>query len=298
MSDKIANFEDYKNKAAKSKPEPEAKPIKEPEVEPVNEPEAKPKTEQEVPPRQESVSQDTMNIEIEDPYQFLNASEREEYILQRQKELMKEQELASGKEEPKREEQPRKEEDYPGEEDDYPEDDEDYPDEDDEDYPEDDEDYPEDDEDYDEEDDEDYPEDDEDYDGEDEDDKQSGVVTMELVVRIASIITGIVILFFVGMVLKTRVFDRFFAPDPDTAQTVAVAVPAGFTQTGDTVVVSGASSLNLRSVPDASSKDTIVLQVPEGAELTRIAVSDAGDWALVEVDGQQLYGSMKYLTVK
>ena len=52
MSDKITSFEDYKNKAVT--PEP--------------------------------VSQDTMNIEIEDPYQFLTAQEREEYILQRRKE--------------------------------------------------------------------------------------------------------------------------------------------------------------------------------------------------------------------
>ena len=93
-------------------------------------------------------------------------------------------------------------------------------------------------------------------------------------------------------------FDRYFAPDPDTTQTVTVAIPAGFTETNDVVVVMGASSLNLRSVPDASSKETIILQVPEGTELRRIAVSDGGTWALVEVEGQQLYGSMKYLTAK
>jgi hypothetical protein len=291
---KIANFEDYKNKAAKSKSEQVVKPEPMPESKPEPKPESKPET--------APVSQDTMNIEIEDPYQFLNASEREEYILQRQKELMKEQgikipddeseeEEYSEKDRHDRDRDYREEEDYPDEEDypeddeDYPEDDEDYPDEDEEDYPDDDDDYPDEDE-------------DEDDDEEDDEERPSRGINMERLVRIASVITGLVILLFVALVLKNKVFDKYFAPDPDTAQTVTVAIPEGFTETNDTVVVMGASSLNLRSVPDASSKDTVVLQVPEGTELRRIAVSDAGNWALVEVEGQQLYGSMKYLTAK
>ena len=123
---------------------------------------------------------------------------------------------------------------------------------------------------------------------------------MNLVVRVGSILTGIVILVVIGMVLKVKVFDRYFAPDPDEAasQVVAVAIPAGYTEKNDTVVVSGASSLNLRSVPSTGSDDSIVAKADEGTELKRIAVSDDGSWALVDYQGQQLYGSMKYLKEK
>ncbi len=38
--------------------------------------------------------------------------------------------------------------------------------------------------------------------------------------------------------------------------------------------------------------------VPKGDEIKRIAVSDDGQWALVEVEGQQLYASMQYLEKK
>ena len=244
MSDKITSFEDYKNKAVT--PEP--------------------------------VSQDTMNIEIEDPYQFLSAEEREEYIRQRQKEQGESAPKAPARE--AEEDRPRKErrerdpeprrrpprEQYePEEEPDY----------------------------------------DEEYDGDEEyyeedEDGDDGDASMKLVVRIASIITGVVILAFIVMLLKVKVYDRYLAPDPDEAPaaSVAVAIPAGFVEKNDTVVVTGASTLNLRSVPSSASSETVVGMVPEGDELKRIAVSEDGSWALVEVDGQQVYASMKYLKEK
>jgi hypothetical protein len=245
LSDKITSFEDYKNKAVT--PEP--------------------------------VSQDTMNIEIEDPYQFLSADEREEYIRQRQKEqgesAPKEQERDREEERPRPEErrkrpsEPRR---RPPREQYEPEDDQDY--------------------------DEEYDCDEEYY--EEDEDGDDGDASMKLVVRIASIITGVVILAFIVMLLKVKVYDRYLAPDPDEAPaaSVAVAIPAGFVEKNDTVVVTGASTLNIRSVPSSASSETVVGMVPEGDELKRIAVSEDGSWALVEVDGQQVYASMKYLKEK
>ena len=244
MSDKITSFEDYKNKAVT--PEP--------------------------------VSQDTMNIEIEDPYQFLSADEREEYIRQRQKEQGESAPKAPARE--PEEDRPRKERRdrdpeprrRPPREQYEPEDEPDY---------------------------------DEEYDGDEEyyeedEEGDDGDASMKLVVRIASIITGVVILAFIAMLLKVKVYDRYLAPDPDEAPaaSVAVAIPAGFVEKNDTVVVTGASTLNLRSVPSSASSEPVVGMVPEGDELKRIAVSEDGSWALVEVDGQQVYASMKYLKEK
>jgi hypothetical protein len=130
-----------------------------------------------------------------------------------------------------------------------------------------------------------------------DDDETSGV-NMDLVVRIASVITGILILAFIGIAVKVKVFDRYFTPDPDETETVVVSLPAGYTAQDDTVVVSGASSLNLRTVPSTGSDEYIAMAVDEGTELKRIAVSEDGKWALVEYNGQQLYVSMKYLKVK
>ena len=244
MADKITNFEDYRKK---------------------------------------EVSQDTVEIEIEDPFKFLNEEEREEYIRQRQKAEEPEEKPKPRQEAPQRKErpeqrpeqqerrpqrqdrrpEPRREDFY--EEDDYP------------------------DEEYDEE----YGE--EDYDDEAE---EEGGVNMELVVRIASIITGVVILFFVGMFIKTKVFDRYLAPDPDEVQTAVAALPAGYTEKKCTVIVTGASLLNLRSVPSTESSDSVIAMVPEGDELSQIAVSSDGSWALIEYEGQQCYASTKYLKEK
>ncbi len=130
------------------------------------------------------------------------------------------------------------------------------------------------------------------------DDDETKGVNMDLVVRIASVITGIIILAFIVLALKVKVYDRYFVSDPDETETVAVSLPAGYTAQDDTVVVSGASSLNLRTVPSTGSDEYIAATADEGTELKRIAVSQDGHWALVEYNGQQLYGSMKYLKVK
>ena len=218
-----------------------------------------------------------MNIEIEDPYQFLSAEEREEYILQRRKEQGEsapnapvrdpEEDRPRPEERRTRPSEPRR---RPPREQYEPENDQDY--------------------------DEEYDGDEEYYEEEDDD----GDASMKLVVRIASIITGVVILVFIAMLLKVKVYDRYLAPDPDEAPaaSVAVAIPAGFVEKNDTVVVTGASTLNIRSVPSSASSETVVGMVPEGDELKRIAVSEDGSWALVEVDGQQVYASMKYLKEK
>ncbi len=270
MSDKIASFEDYVKRDA-SNEHKEA----EPEVKPAA-------TSSDVTEKdtfassKEPVSQETMEIEIEDPYQFLNADEREEYIRQRQKDEQeqkrKESVRRAAEDSARKNPQPDREEVRPTREPvrrrKYEEPDEEY---------------------------------DEEYDDEEyRDENDRGGVDMNIVVRVGSILTGIVILVVIGMVLKVKVFDRYFAPDPDEAasQVVAVAIPAGYTEKNDTVVVSGASSLNLRSVPSTGSDESIVARADEGTELKRIAESDDGSWALVDYQGQQLYGSMKYLKVK
>lgn len=241
MSDKIANFEDYVKRDASNE-------HKEAEV--------KSGQVKDSASSKQPVPQETMEIEIEDPFQFLNAEERDEYIRQRQKDMNSDRRQKSA-DQASEIDMPKKEET---------------------------------DEEYDEE----Y--DDEEY--QDGEDNRSGV-NMNLVVRVASVLTGIIILVFVGLFIKAKLFDRFFAPNPDEAtQTVIVAIPAGYTEKNDTVVVSGASSLNLRSVPSTGSNDTIVAKADEGTEIKRIAVSDDGSWALLDYDGQQLYGSMKYLKEK
>ncbi|MBP3277695.1 MAG: hypothetical protein J6M44_01930, partial [Butyrivibrio sp.] len=79
MSDKIANFEDYVKRDASNE-------HKEAEEQVKHSATSSYVTEKETfASSKEPVSQETMEIEIEDPYQFLNADEREEYIRQRQK---------------------------------------------------------------------------------------------------------------------------------------------------------------------------------------------------------------------
>ena len=228
MADKITNFEDYVKNQSKN-------------------------TGDQTPPASEEIKQETMEIQIEDPFQFLNEQEREEYILQRQKEKQKDRTHIA---EPEKDSGPvPRAEDSPKGNDNR--------------------------EDYDEE----YPDDDEVL--------PHREVNIELLVRIASVITGIIILAVIGLILKIRVYDVYFAPDPDEAVEVAIAIPAGFIPKDDTVVVTGATSLNLRSGPGTDS--TIITAVADGTELKRIAVSEDDSWAFIEYDGQYLYASMKYL---
>ena len=114
---------------------------------------------------------DDIDIEIVDPYNFFTEEEREEYFRERQKQEQLQQENEKEEPRPAKEEheeplppQKHQQEDYPR--------DEDYDDGD-----------------------EDYEEDDEDYDEEDEEDEEGeGKDLMLIVVRFASILTGIVIL--------------------------------------------------------------------------------------------------------
>lgn len=129
-------------------------------------------------------------------------------------------------------------------------------------------------------------------DEEDEEDEERGGITPELLVRIASIITGVFILVMIAFAVKVKVFDKYLN-DPDEQQTEVTALPSGFVEKNDTVTVSGASSLNLRSGPSTDSAK--IGTVDEGTQLKRIAVAEDGSWALVEYEGQQVYASMKYL---
>lgn len=218
MADKITNFEDYKKKG--------------------------------------NVEDTTdIDIQIEDPYNFFNEQEREEYFQERQKELSKEKENTAPEHKPVRPV----------------------------------------DEDYDEEPDDEYDEDDNE-DSEDDAEDEGGF-PIELLIRISSIITGILILAFLAIVAKVKIYDKYFAPDPDEVQTVQVALPAGYTDKNDTVVVT-AEKLNLRTVDNSQSDSTIVTSVPKGTELNRVAVNSDGTWALVDYNGQRVYASMKYLTEK
>ena len=203
MADKITNFEDYKKKG----------------------------------------NEEDIDIQIEDPYNFFNEQEREEYFRERQKEIQHN----PSDDEPREDEPVTDEETY---------------------------------------------DEDEEY---EEEDTADNSFPIELFIRISSIITGIVILAFLAIVVKVKVFDRYFAKDPDEIQTEAPALPAGYTEKNDTVKVT-AKSLNLRTVASSESDATIVTAVPEGTELKRIAVSEDGKWALVEYNGTWVYASMKYLT--
>ncbi len=301
MADKIANFEDYvKRESRKNDPEPA--PAKEASIEDVIEEamegtieevieEAKKEIEAETPKESgddaglkapKEIRQETMEIQIEDPFQFLNEQEREEYILHRQQEQHRaeaepvrrpeSQDAGQESQKPKEKEpaplakeNPERETDRPSRERDK--------------------DFGRDRED-------DY---DDDYDEDYEEEETSRDVKIRRVIRIASVMTGIVILVFIGFIVKVKVYDRFFAPDPDEAVTVEIAIPEGFTLKNDMVVVTGASSLNLRSGPSTSS--TRITEVAEGTTLKRIAVSDDDSWAFVEYEGQQLYASMRYLAV-
>ena len=130
-------------------------------------------------------------------------------------------------------------------------------------------------------------------DEEDDDEASSGFLTPEFLVRVASIITGVFILAMLVFVVKVKFIDKYLI-DSDSKETVVTALPSGYTATNDTVTAT--ADLNLRSVPSAAEKSTVVTVAQNGTTMKRIAVSDDGAWALVEYEGQQLYASMKYLS--
>lgn len=205
---------------------------------------------------------DDIDIEIVDPYNFFTEEEREEYFRERQKQEQLQQEKEKEEHEDPLPPQKHQQEDYPR--------DEDYDDGD-----------------------EDYEEDDEDYDEEDE--EGEGKDLMLIVVRFASILTGIVILAALAFGAYKFIGPKL-RPDPDEepAEEVVVALPEGYQETNDMVTVT-AVSLNLRTVPSSESDATIVTAVPKGTSLKRIAQSSVDTWAIVEYEGQQLYASSKYL---
>ncbi len=247
MGDKITNFSDYKKRESSA-----GRDI------------------QKDKPKDLYATTEINNIEIEDPYSFFTAEEREEFL----REQAKRESLVHSRNE--KDDSDESKEDY---ENDVIEDDEEV-----------DEDYDDENED---EDDEYYEDDEEEEDDEEDDDENSGI-SPEFLVRVASIITGVFILAMIAFVVKVKVIDRFIG-DPDTQQTTVAALPAGYNETNDTVVVT-AQSLNLRTVPSTESDSYIAAKVSNGTSLKRIAVSNDGNWALVEYNGQQLYGSMKYLS--
>jgi len=234
LADKIMNFEDYKKRELGQEGSSEA--VKDEAVK-KEESGRKPEEGSAKKPGDETLT--AMDIKIEDPENFFNEEEREEYIHQRQEEERRPRRERARYEEP---------EEY-----------------------------------------------EEDYDEEDYDDEDEGGVNMDLVVRVASVITGMIILAFIVFAVKVKVLDKYFVKDPDEVQTEvsSLVLPEGFVEKNDTVTVSGASLLNLRSGPDTSS--SVVGLVPEGDILKRIAVNKEGTWAIVDLDGQQVYASMKYL---
>ena len=209
-----------------------------------------------------------IDIQIEDPLNFFNEQEKEEYFQEKQKGHLDEapakerEEKAADAEPEKKSEIRNKKRPVRDEYDDRA----DYR------------------SDYDEE---------EDYD-EEQDEEKSGF-PIEFFIRISSIITGIVILVFLAIIAKVKLYDRYFAKDPDEIETVVSALPAGFIEKNDTVTVT-AQSLNLRTVASSESDATVVTAVPQGTVLKRIAVNEEGTWALVEYNGAQVYASMKYLS--
>ncbi|MBR4669621.1 MAG: hypothetical protein IKO84_03390 [Butyrivibrio sp.] len=322
MADKITNFEDYKKKTV-DEPVEKADSIN--EETPVK---------KEEPVKKPDLSETTVinRIEIEDPYNFFTEEEREAYFRERQKaEKNERRESAPKKPEqerverpvrPERQERParpeaqgatsevkrvekepekpirtRRENPRRDRREDYYEDDvrderyeddirgRDY------DYYEDDYDY---DRDYDEE-----------YDEDDYDESEDKM--MRIVVRIASIMTGIVILTLIIVVLKASVFDRVFHKDPEEQvteesqdtpgeeqQPQSFEIPAGYTQVDDTVTVIN-NDVNLRNKPKNEAGSEVIAVAKVGTQLKRVA-TDGVYWAIVEYEGQYLYASMNYLS--
>lgn len=327
MADKITNFEDYKKKS-ETEPVENADPIKKEDVVSEQKPD---KTPDRKPERKPDLSETTIinRIEIEDPYNFFTEEEREAYFRERQKAEKAQDQDTKGvtlpknkesekpirqetkkvtaqtarvdkePEKPIRQRRPRREEYY---EDDVREE-----------YEEDD---IRDDEYY-------YPEDDryddyrEDYDGEyedrydddyEDDYDESDDKLMRMVVRIASVLTGIIILGIVAFSVKSLVFDKLHnedeesnepgtevVVDPSEQQPQGFEIPEGYTQTDDTVTVIN-NDLNLRNKPKSVEGSEVMAVAKVGTQLKRVALSNDGYWAIVEYDGQYLYASTNYLS--
>ncbi len=197
------------------------------------------------------------DIQIEDPFVFLNASEREQYMKQMHKESMDKQAHKDFEEDERRpdreddfEEEPEQEEESL-EEDGYA-------------------------------DDRDYDEEDEDEEDGDDDDSPSS----NKLIRIMSTLTGLLILIVIIFIVKIRVVDPIMAGNEDEQVTELS------TDGGETMITT--TELNLRSTPSADGSSNIIAVAPKGATVVRMSESDG--WSTVIYENQTLYCASKYLT--
>ena len=74
-------------------------------------------------------------------------------------------------------------------------------------------------------------------------------------------------------------------------------LPDGYVRTGDVVIVTADRGLNLRSAPDSASNDNIVIKVARDTKLTRIAENPVQGWSAVILEGldEMLFCSSAYL---
>lgn len=251
------------------------------------------------------------DIQIEDPFVFLNASEREQYMKQMHKESMDKQAHKDFEEderrpdreddfeeEPEQEEESLEEDGYEDEEDSdlkegkkkslfdrfrrVHEESDEFEDDDDDEYDEDRQrDYSKDNEDgY--ADDRDYDEEDEDEEDGDDDDSPSS----NKLIRIMSTLTGLLILIVIIFIVKIRVVDPIMAGNEDEQVTELS------TDGGETMITT--TELNLRSTPSADGSSNIIAVAPKGATVVRMSESDG--WSTVIYENQTLYCASKYLT--
>lgn len=134
--------------------------------------------------------------------------------------------------------------------------------------------------------------------------------TIEKIVRIASIVTGSIILLLL-LVIGAALIRNYFADRAEENQIAADAdgseapvaeeeggdaapVEAeGFTAMNDTVTTT--TDLRLRSTPDSSGDGNIVATATRGTELKRTGINETIGWSQVEYDGQTLYCATRYL---
>ncbi len=74
--------------------------------------------------------------------------------------------------------------------------------------------------------------------------------------------------------------NRFLAEKPGSVV---------YNETDDTITITGQSGANLRSYPDATQSENIIVNVPKGTVLKRTGVSQNGNWSRVEYQGKVLY---------
>ncbi|MCR5101759.1 MAG: SH3 domain-containing protein [Butyrivibrio sp.] len=119
---------------------------------------------------------------------------------------------------------------------------------------------------------------------------------IEKYIRIASFITGLIILVLIVLIAKKKIIDPIFATDPDEQVTTQVGEIAGFVEASGTVVTNTKS--NLRTIPSTDNDSFIAVTVDSGMELTRTGISEDGEWTKVEYNGETLYIATRLITEK